>query len=1118
MTSAINERLIREAPRSVENLLALLTEGLAWPIPDHLDTIPLLKWSPEELHLDPRQVGHLMSIQQVPRLTQAQPFGVFVLTFEGGRLPVGAVRRLVHRLIRKKRASVQGAQKGLWDLHDLIFFCQSQDGGGTVHVVAFSEAGPRPVMRVISWDASASETRLEMLSRDTLPDLAWPARDVTVGEWRQHWDHAFRTTYRQGVRSAADLAKNMAIVARAVRDTVLDMLPLETADGPLRGIFEDVKKSLIADLDFHAFADMYAQTMVYGLLTARITHPEDFAADSRRTVLQFENPFLNAIYDRMRDEAQDAFDTDELGLQDLADLLARSDMNEVLADFGAASRRDDPVVHFYEDFLKEYDPAQQIELGVYYTAQPVVQYQVRTVDKILKEKFGLPLGVADSTTWAELTARIGVPVPDGVDPDGPFVTMLDPATGTGTYLVEWLRQAEANVRQDATKRGIRGAAQDELWASVCFELVLPQMSAFEISLASYTVAHLKVALQLPVDVRQKVRIPVYLTDTLAPPRGIGQLTMDPDPMSEESELADRVKLSRATTVIIGNPPYRERARGRGGVVEQSSSSLAVPSLDAFREPGHGRLEFNLHNLNVYFWRWATWKAIDQHPGVGGIVSFITTSPYMASGAFAGMRRYLRANASTLRLIDCTPEGHQPEVSTRLFPGVQQPLAIMTVASCLSEDRASDFTYGVVLGSRHEKFDVLAGPTPPAGSPISGSGAAPLATVSDGWSSMPSMTDVMPFATTGLTTNRSWVIGTHPEVLLERWRTLAHTSAGEMNEVMKATRDRDARRSFVPIPGFPARGSLVDDHKKPPATMRFAYRAFDNQYLLADSRVIDFPRPPLWEALSDSQIYVIEHHSEPIRRGPGLLFTGLLPASSLFKGSGGGRVLPVWRDSGGSVANLSPRFLSTWSTALGADQDASSWLAYLAAVTGTAAYQLQFESDLTTPGIRFPVSADAALVEQAQRLGAAILWCHTLGIRGVAPDSVAGLPVLTIPVITARPDTRAGRMPEGFTYDTETQELRFGAGIATSVSQRVVDYTTSGMPVLRKWFAYRKPDPAGKNSGVLSEINSQRWHDEWTDDLQRILIALTWLVALEAPSGELIEQILAGPLVGVAEFA
>ena len=355
----INSDLVRRAPESIASLCELLFTGLDWPQPNEMEIedIPLLDWSPEELHLDPEEIARLTKIQQLPKLTEKQPFGVFILSFAGGRLPIGAVRRVVNRLVRKQRA--QAKAKALWDLNDLIFFCQSNEKKSTLHVVAFRDSGPTPVLKVISWDTSATNNRIDLIAQKNLPAMCWPdSEKMSVDEWREQWSEAFTSGYRESIKSSAELATHMADVAKVVRDEVLALYSVESKNGPLRQLFDEVKKSLRADLTPESFADMYAQTMVYGLLTARITRPEDFAADALNSVLKFENPFLDALYSSFRRKGDQAFDVDEFGLHDLAEVLSRANMDQVLADFGTSERKDDPVVFFYEEFLELYGDAE----------------------------------------------------------------------------------------------------------------------------------------------------------------------------------------------------------------------------------------------------------------------------------------------------------------------------------------------------------------------------------------------------------------------------------------------------------------------------------------------------------------------------------------------------------------------------------------------------------------------------------------------------------------------------------------------------------------------------------------------------------------------------------------
>ena len=470
--------LLKAAPQSTDHLLTLLLDGLDWPIPDGIAWDDLqLEWDPEELHLDPAKVAKLKHISQIPQLKKDQDFGVWVLEFDGGRLPVGAIRRLVQRLVKNERARKGSGTHAQWALPDLLFFCLSEAQEHLLHVVNFREKDGKRILNVLSWSAEPTSTRLDLLVRRGVPDLFWGSPNGPRIVLSPEFGKGFRG-YREGIKSAKALSARMAEVAQDVRDEVRVLYEVETEGGPIRTLFNDVREQLLGSLTPERFADVYAQTMVYGLLTARIAHPEEFKADQSVAALTFDNEFLDAIYSRFRDDSDGVIDVDELGLNELAEQLAVTDVDELLADFGADNQRDDPVVYFYEEFLAQYDPEQRKSLGAFYTPLPVVRYIVKTVDDALKS-FGLPLGVADSTTWgAYVAAHPDIEIPKRSKPDDAVVSMFDPANGTGTFLVEWLRQARRN---DKTQ----GEASALAHASAC-----------EISLASYAVSHLKVSLDI----------------------------------------------------------------------------------------------------------------------------------------------------------------------------------------------------------------------------------------------------------------------------------------------------------------------------------------------------------------------------------------------------------------------------------------------------------------------------------------------------------------------------------------------------------------------------------------------------------------------------------------------
>jgi hypothetical protein len=218
---------------------------------------------------------------------------------------------------------------------------------------------------------------------------------------------------------------------------------------------------------------------------------------------------------------------------------------------------------------------------------------------------------------------------------------------------------------------------------------------------------------------------------------------------------------------------------------------------------------------------------------------------------------------------------------------------------------------------------------------------------------------------------------------------------------------------------------------------------------------------------------------------------------------------MWLDAQHKKANISPGLLEEWSTALGYEASMNHFIAYLAGIAGTAAYQRKFRNDLQTPGVRVPISSVPDLVGQVVKLGEAVLWLHTFGLRGTAPDGTFPGLVSELPRLVSAPKRSASSMPAGFSFEAASGRILFGEGLIEGVSPEVAHYTTSGMSVLRKWFAYRRPDPAGRSSGPLSKINAESWLAEWTSDLLEILTTLTWLVALEPQAEALISLISSG---------
>jgi hypothetical protein len=1129
-TESINERLVRNAPKSTEKLLELLFDGLDWPRPAdmEIEDIPLLDWSPDELHLDPTAIARLEKIQQLPRLTDDQPFGVFILSFDGGRLPVGAVRRLVDRLVRKKRAQAKSA-KSLWNLEDLIFFCQSRNGVSTLHIVAFRDTGDRAVMKVISWDTKATDNRVQLIARENLPDLRWPDDgSFDANKWREQWTAAFTSTYREGIRSSAALAAKMAEVAKVVRDEVAALYEVETDEGPLRQLYSEIRQNLRADLTAESFADMYAQTMVYGLLTARITHPEDFQADALNSVLKFENPFLDALYSSFRRKGDEAFDVDEFGLHDLAEILARTQIDEVLADFGAENRKDDPVVHFYEEFLQRYDPEQRRELGTYYTPIPVVRFMVRAVDEIIKTEFGLPLGVADQTTWGEYAKKRKITVPEGLAADDKVIRMIDPATGTGTYLLEWLRQAEVNLK----------AAGE--YSPAAMAEVIGQMHAFEISLSSYAVAHLKASLQIPESLRESVHLDVRLTDTLAG-RASSQLGLfEDDPISQEGKAAEGIKFDQCHSVVIGNPPYLRTAgiaadgTAVGGFVRFNEAGDGPGLISDFTDPltalGAGRHAKNLYNLYVYFWRWALWKLGDsvRRPGV---TAFITSSSYLAGPGFAGMRQVLRQVFDVLYLVDLGGEGRGARREDGVFPGVMTPVVIAIGVKLPQTDdsRECSVRYHRIAGSRAEKLHTLDLGHLPSIEWSEGSDKPheSLVPASQGsYGRFPLLTDLFPWQHSGLQFKRTWTISPSRQALVNRWAKIVGTPAtqrdGLFTETHKPALDQPA---VDPATGkrLPELRSLTKA-SEPVAYMPYLYRSFDRQWCIPDNRVCYSLRPPLWAADLDNQVFMISLLTGRIGAGPAAVASSILPDLDAFRGSYGAKhLVPLLRDQSGR-GNVDPELLAaighalTGSSKLRIETSAESLFAYCFGVLAGADYTSRFRDELETPGPRIPLTSDPELFEAMATHGEQLIWLQTFGER-FRGQGRKDLKVDKGIRWTKKPS----RIPEDnrdYRYDPDTQTLHVADGALQGVAPDVWAFEVSGMTVIKKWLGYRTAKGAGRaasSTSPLDQIRPTEWEPEWSEELREVVHVLTETIKLLPAGVELLDLILAGELIAAEEL-
>ena len=559
--------------RNLDELIDYLRDELGWPIShesfQNVDDL-FYEFTPEELGIDSKNAAKIESIKRLRPLSVEQPWGIFFVEFEPRRLPVVALRRLLSAVALKKRASANPADRQAWAADDLLFvsnFGEDEERRiSFAHFTPGERASDLPTLKVLGWDGLDTALRLDRVANTLHERLSWPEDQSDLEAWREQWRKAFRLRPRETITEAKELSIRLAELARGIRDRIKEVLDVESKQGPLRTLLEAFRKSLVADLDDKGFADMYAQTIAYGLLSARIVDPEhrtaeDFAAHMRTS------PFLRELMEsfislggRKKTEGGAAIDFDELGVSEVVELLDHAKMEDVVADFGRRKQGEDPVIHFYEDFLTEYDKKEKISRGVFYTPKPVVSYIVRSVDELLRTEFGLEDGLADTTTWSEMAERNeGLEIPDGADAGDPFVCILDPATGTGTFLVEVIEVIHATMLAKWKTEGMRAEkGLLDCWNEYVPKHLLPRLHGYELMMAPYAIAHLKIGLKLietGYRFESEERARVYLTNALEPATD-KQLTLDFLPaLAHEAQVVNEIKRDQRFTVVVGNPPY-----------------------------------------------------------------------------------------------------------------------------------------------------------------------------------------------------------------------------------------------------------------------------------------------------------------------------------------------------------------------------------------------------------------------------------------------------------------------------------------------------------------------------------------------------------------------------------
>lgn len=904
--------------------------------------------------------------------------------------------------------------------------------------------------------------------------------------------------------SVRQLAETTARLCRLLR---LEVLELIGDSKGLRNLQADWRHLLYPEATDKQFAEQYAQTITFALLLARVEGIDLNVAEPNG-----ETPDLSSIAKRLN--TRHGLIGTALSLltdQSVLDSLATSVWALVrvlsVVDWDRLSDGDpDKWLLFYEDFLAAYDKDWRKKSGSYYTPVEVVDSMVRITDGLLRSRLMIHQGFASSD-----------------------VTVVDPACGTGTFLFRVIDRMAQSVKES---EGL-GAVGPRLRAAA------KRLIGFELQTGPYSVAELRLSEEYR---RRGADVPeedlrLYVANTLDDPFvEVTRLGSVYEPIAQSRRNANRVKADEPVVVVIGNPPYKERSKGKGGWIESGDESATEPPLKDFLPPVEWDLSAHvkhLYNPYVYFWRWATWKVFDRHENSPhGIVSFVSASGFLGGPGFAKMRDYLRRTADAIWVIDMTPEGHQPDVPTRVFSGVQQPICIVVALKDGTTDSGTPAPVRfrqLKAGLRSTKFKELSSLNPDDDSQwvlAPSEWKAPLTPKgSTSWSSWPALEDLIPWYGSGTMPGRRWVIGPNSEVLNARWRKLISESDRDRKSKLLVPHERDRhldKRLEDNLWGYdPPKTTLGHETSLTCPVERLTFRSFDRQYLIADKRVINQPNPSLWYVRGNKQVYLTALHRTIPSSGPAITFSGHVPDLDHYHGRGG-RVFPLWRDPDASLPNVAPGLLEFITNTHDEATTAHELFAYVAAIASAPEYTERLLADLKTPGLRIPLSRDRTLYQEAASIGAEIIWLHTFGERFADAPSKRpyGPPQLEDsrrPKILRSIPTSAPKMPNEIDYNSSSRELIVGGGIIGPVEAAAWNYEVSEMNVLKNWFRARKQEPEGNHSSDLDKITQQTWTADFTTELLQLINVLTLLADLEPKQADILDRVLAGPLISATEL-
>ena len=535
----------------------------------------------------------------------------------------------------------------------------------------------------------------------------------------------FVKTQTQTITSSEQLAKIMAAKARTMKDILCKILKGDSKDfeqndhkSGLFAKYQAFQKHLIHDLTTDKFADLYAQTITYGLFSARYydTTPESFTRIKAASILPKSNPFLMRLFQQFG-----TFELDERLdwiVDNLVEAFAHTNVRELMRSFGTEidtlgfenslnpaptlKKFRDPVLHFYQDFLKEYDPKTRKAAGVYYTPDSIVKFIVDSVDEILKRDFSLPKGLSDNskierpiskqdaTNKSDIITKVKANNHKEHFEQFHKVQILDPATGTGTFLLEVLRNIYTSFESNLG-----------LWPAYAKTDLLPRLHGFELLMAPYAMAHLKLSMFLAeTGVNFQDRFSIYLTNSLEEPENNTQDLFSLF-LTEESEQASKIKSQTPVMVVLGNPPYNIKSKNKGKWI-----------TDIMRDYKKG-VKGNIQPLSDDYIKFIRMGQYFMHKQESGILAYITNNSFLDGVIHRQMRKELLKEFDTIYVVNLhgnskknerSPDGSKDENVFDIQQGVSINIFVKT--SKKVSDQLAKVYYQDLYGPQKHKYQIL----------------------------------------------------------------------------------------------------------------------------------------------------------------------------------------------------------------------------------------------------------------------------------------------------------------------------------------------------------------------------------------------------------------------------